>query len=242
MTKTSEDRAWTLDETVHLIRLAPHNTAEQIGAALNRTATAVQHKAGLVGVSINHAHATSSAGLEASIGWTEARVEQLKAYWREGLSATQIAKLLTGVTRNAVIGKVHREGLALRAEHARSKKPVKVKPAPPIKVAADPPKPRATAARFVIPDTLQPLKREDGSTFGVLDVDDSTCRYPFGDPLKSGFAFCGRAVFARSYCVGHNAIAFQAGSAKHKRQAERAYAPVHELARVMASGTHGSRQ
>ena len=49
------------------------------------------------------------------MGWTDERVETLKKLWTEGLSASQIAKQLGGVTRNAVIGKVHRLGLAGRA-------------------------------------------------------------------------------------------------------------------------------
>jgi GcrA cell cycle regulator len=52
---------------------------------------------------------------EASMSWTEERVELLKKMWGEGQSASQIAKELGGVTRNAVIGKVHRLGLSNRA-------------------------------------------------------------------------------------------------------------------------------
>ncbi len=48
-------------------------------------------------------------------GWTEERVEKLKELWAEGLSASEIARVLGGVTRNAVIGKVHRLRLAGRA-------------------------------------------------------------------------------------------------------------------------------
>ena len=51
------------------------------------------------------------------------RVEQLKTLWTEGLSASQIARALGGVTRNAVIGKVHRLGLAGRASPSRSERP-----------------------------------------------------------------------------------------------------------------------
>ena len=59
--------------------------------------------------------------------WTEERVEALKGYWTEGLSASQIARLMGGgVTRNAVIGKVHRLGLA-----ARKPSPKKPRPRPP---------------------------------------------------------------------------------------------------------------
>jgi GcrA cell cycle regulator len=62
------------------------------------------------------------------ISWTDERVELLKKLWSEGLSASQIAGELGGVTRNAVIGKVHRLGLSGRAkapqpQAARPKKP-----------------------------------------------------------------------------------------------------------------------
>ena len=54
------------------------------------------------------------------MSWTDDRVEKLKAMWGEGQSASQIAKALGGVTRNAVIGKVHRLGLSNRATGAKS--------------------------------------------------------------------------------------------------------------------------
>lgn len=61
------------------------------------------------------------------MSWTDERVEVLKTMWGEGRSASQIAKELGGVTRNAVIGKVHRLGLSNRASPA-AKAPVKEKP------------------------------------------------------------------------------------------------------------------
>ena len=69
------------------------------------------------------------------MSWTDERVEQLKKMWNEGQSASQIAKELGGVTRNAVIGKVHRLGLSNRAsggagaKTASDKAPAKAKPA-----------------------------------------------------------------------------------------------------------------
>ena len=57
------------------------------------------------------------------MGWTDERVELLKKLWAEGLSASQIAGRLGGVTRNAVIGKVHRLGLSGRATSSRSSSP-----------------------------------------------------------------------------------------------------------------------
>jgi len=79
------------------------------------------------------------------MSWTDERVETLKKMWGEGQSASQIAKELGGVTRNAVIGKVHRLGLSNRAgggtKTAAEKpaKPAAPKPAPKPKVAKAPP-------------------------------------------------------------------------------------------------------
>ncbi|MFN3615775.1 MAG: GcrA family cell cycle regulator, partial [Rubrimonas sp.] len=54
------------------------------------------------------------------MSWTDDRVEKLQQMWAEGQSAAQIAKALGGVTRNAVIGKVHRLGLSNRAPGGRA--------------------------------------------------------------------------------------------------------------------------
>ncbi|ASP19452.1 GcrA cell cycle regulator [Antarctobacter heliothermus] len=78
------------------------------------------------------------------MSWTDERVELLKKMWSEGQSASQIAKELGGVTRNAVIGKVHRLGLSNRAGAAPAAqaeaKPAEPKPQPKAKA---PPKPAA---------------------------------------------------------------------------------------------------
>lgn len=85
------------------------------------------------------------------MSWTDERVELLKKMWGEGQSASQIAKELGGVTRNAVIGKVHRLGLSNRATGASSASPkteAKAKPAPKPKPEAKP-SPKTEAARPV---------------------------------------------------------------------------------------------
>lgn len=106
------------------------------------------------------------------MSWTDERVEKLKELWTEGMSASQIAKVLGGVTRNAVIGKVHRLGLSNRAGSDESKtaeapkpKPAAApKPAAPAKAAAaaepvaDAPVPAPVVRRTppVIRDATQP--------------------------------------------------------------------------------------
>ena len=69
-----------------------------------------------------------------AMAWTDERVEMLKKLWADGLSASQIAKQLGGVTRNAVIGKVHRLGLSGRATPSR---PVR-RPAPTPRTTREP--------------------------------------------------------------------------------------------------------
>ena len=86
------------------------------------------------------------------MSWTDERVETLKKMWGEGQSASQIAKELGGVTRNAVIGKVHRLGLSNRA--GTGAKPVAEKPAakPVAKPAPAKPKPAAAAPEAPAPE------------------------------------------------------------------------------------------
>ena len=84
------------------------------------------------------------------MSWTDERVETLKKMWGEGQSASQIAKELGGVTRNAVIGKVHRLGLSNRTTGAKSSAEAKEKTA--AKAAPKPkPQPKTEPARPVTP-------------------------------------------------------------------------------------------
>lgn len=80
------------------------------------------------------------------MSWTDERVETLKKMWGEGQSASQIAKELGGVTRNAVIGKVHRLGLSNRAGSGGNAK-TEAKPAKPKVEAAPRPQPKTEPAR-----------------------------------------------------------------------------------------------
>ena len=66
------------------------------------------------GVVVDKSIFEKSSGLEASMSWTPDRVDSLKKMWSDGQSASQIANDLGGVTRNAVIGKIHRLGLSNR--------------------------------------------------------------------------------------------------------------------------------
>lgn len=106
------------------------------------------------------------------MSWTDERVETLKRMWAEGQSASAIAKELGGVTRNAVIGKVHRLGLSNRndeaevkpapapaAEKRPEKKPAPTKPEPAPQPAAAKPEPAAPAKEEAPQPAFTPAPR-----------------------------------------------------------------------------------
>ena len=141
--------------------------------------------------------------------WSDERVQTLKALWTEGLSASQIARALGGVTRNAVIGKVHRLGLAGRASPARSDRP------------RLPMAPKASTLRNAVPTVVveeDPLQLEDGHFATVLTVSDRMCRWPIGDPAESEFHFCGHGPKSGSpYCEAHARKAYQPQQARREK-------------------------
>jgi GcrA cell cycle regulator len=163
------------------------------------------------------------------MGWTEERVAILRKLWNEGHSASMIAKELGQVTRNAVIGKVHRLGLSGRATPSR---PVKRPPRAP-KAKALPPRETATVINInqqieakVEPQTPagQDLARTAlGTKVGVTGLREGMCKWPVGDPQEAGFGFCGAKAAAGVYCSQHAAIAYQPVAArKQKNDADRA--------------------
>tara|TARA_R110000744_G_scaffold125730_11_gene231776 strand:- start:75868 stop:76392 length:525 start_codon:yes stop_codon:yes gene_type:complete len=162
------------------------------------------------------------------MAWTDERVEELKKLWSEGLSASQIAKQLGGVTRNAVIGKVHRLGLSGRATPSRpARRPAKPSRPRTTTASIEPvrtarPAPSAPAAPLTAP--MEPAVLPSGEFATVLTLKDSMCKWPIGDPSQSSFRFCGRKTGASAaYCDAHANMAYQP-SQKRRRTGEAAAA------------------
>jgi GcrA cell cycle regulator len=136
------------------------------------------------------------------MSWTDERIEQLKSLWTDGLSASHIAKVMGGgVSRNAVIGKVHRLGLAGRALAPRTER-IRVHSA------------ARHSGRVHLPEPPiveeDPIVLEDGSFATVLTINDRMCRWPIGDPSENAFHFCGRnPKHGSPYCDAHSRKAFQ---------------------------------
>ncbi len=170
------------------------------------------------------------------MGWTEERVAELKKLWAEGHSASQIAKRLGSVTRNAVIGKVHRLGLSGRATPSRPvKRPPRLarpKPQAMPRQASSSPAPRQQTALAVRPEpahthiteaeaNIEPKRLSNGDMVTVLTVKDSMCKWPIGDPADNNFGFCGHAAAEGSpYCAEHARVAFQPAKKRERRARE----------------------
>ena len=147
-------------------------------------------------------------------GWTEDRVGALKKLWLEGQSASQIAKQLGGgVTRNAVIGKVHRLGLSGRAapsQPARATfRPARPRPAQPTQAPSAPRRIEAVQPRpAAAPSVPVPMPDLPG-TATVMTLGAHMCKWPIGDPSSTEFSFCGRRASEGVYCVEHARVAYQ---------------------------------
>lgn len=157
------------------------------------------------------------------MGWTDERVETLKKLWQDGLSASQIAKQLGGVTRNAVIGKVHRLGLSGRATPSKPARPAFKAPRPQRPAAAAPSAPRrisepASSAPSQAPAPVRYVEESPGSAT-VLTLGAHMCKWPIGDPSTEGFTFCGRRASEGPYCTEHAQIAYQPAQTKKKGSA-----------------------
>ena len=151
------------------------------------------------------------------MGWTDERVETLKKLWLDGLSASQIAKQLGGVTRNAVIGKVHRLGLSGRAAPSHPSRPSFKAPRAPRPISIS--RPRSLEPRpHHVPAPKPPPYVELPGTATVLTLGAHMCKGPIGDPASDDFTFCGRraADEGSPYCVDHARLAYAPPQGKKK--------------------------
>ncbi len=142
--------------------------------------------------------------------WTAERIEQLRNFVVTGLTCSQIAAEI-GVTRNAVIGKIHRLGLS----------PARPAGAP---ARSCPPRDRhprhsqrrllhligAAAPALADDATAEPAPIDSTQRCSLLDIAQGKCHWPIGDPHAADFAFCGNeAVAGFSYCAGHARMAYR---------------------------------
>ena len=139
------------------------------------------------------------------MSWTEEKVSKLKELWGKGNTASQIAEILGGISRNAVIGKAHRLNLSAKIktrtastnqsyENILDKKSSKTK--------------RGRNSKFkslIIEKNFEPENPKQ-----LEELDENSCKWPIGHPNEKSFYFCGRTSLKDfSYCKLHLLYAYQ---------------------------------
>jgi GcrA cell cycle regulator len=155
--------------------------------------------------------------------WTEAEDYNLNAWWSQGFSASQIAQKINAVhgvwrSRNSVIGRVHRSGLAGRSKATRTYNRPAPKPRKEnkIRLGRTGVWPRHEAPEVKVNRPVRDPGLEALSARGeaaVLSLDTQQCKYPIGDPKHADFGFCARTC-SGVYCGDHARLTYTAARAR----------------------------
>ena len=141
------------------------------------------------------------------MSWTEEKVNKLKELWGKGKTASQIAEIIGGLTRNAVIGKAHRLNLSSKIK-SKNFKDNKNLDHNKNSISLQNKTRRISRSRFkslLIEKDFEPENPKQ-----LEELDDNTCKWPIGHPNEKSFYFCGRSSLKDfSYCKLHLLYAFQ---------------------------------
>ena len=139
------------------------------------------------------------------MSWTDEKVSKLKELWGKGNTASQIAEIIGGISRNAVIGKAHRLNLSAKIktrtatsnesfENSVVDKNIKTKKGR-----------RSKFKSLIIEKDFEPENPKS-----LEELDENSCKWPIGHPDEKGFYFCGRSSLKDfSYCKLHLLYAYQ---------------------------------
>ena len=138
------------------------------------------------------------------MSWTTEKVEKLKELWGKGNTASQIAEIIGGVSRNAVIGKAHRLNLSAkiktRSVNSNNNENYSVKSGSNEKKSR-----KSKFKSLIIEKNFEPENPKQ-----LEELDENSCKWPIGHPNEEGFYFCGRSSLKDfSYCKLHLLYAYQ---------------------------------
>ena len=145
------------------------------------------------------------------MSWTEEKVTKLKELWGKGNTASQIAEIIGGISRNAVIGKAHRLNLSakIKTRSATSNQNFENS----IEEKKTKKSRRSKFKSLIIEKNFEPENPKQ-----LEELSDNDCKYPIGHPNEKSFYFCGRTSLKDfSYCKLHLLYAYQSRDNKNKK-------------------------
>ena len=139
------------------------------------------------------------------MSWTEEKVAKLKELWGKGKTANQIAQIIGGISRNAVIGKAHRLNLSAKIKTRSSSINQNSKSLQENNKIKSAKGRRSKFRSLIIEKDFEPENPKQ-----LEELDDNSCKWPIGHPDEKSFYFCGRTSLKDfSYCKLHLLYAYQ---------------------------------
>ena len=151
------------------------------------------------------------------MSWNEEKVEKLKELWGKGSTASQIAEIIGGISRNAVIGKAHRLNLSSKIKTRNASSSQNFDNNSEENSSKQKKNRKSKFQSLIIEKDFEPENPKK-----LEELDESSCKWPVGHPEEQSFYFCGRSSLKDfSYCKLHLLYAYQPKGRKEEPVADK---------------------